>query len=276
MSESITFYEVNDLNAPELEIYNEQSENRLYHINEPEPGIFIAESPKVIERALNAGYEPISLLLDKNETEKEAAPVLKRCSAEFPQAKIYVADDSVLTGITGFHLTRGVLCAMKRRLLPEVSEICQNAHRIAVLENVTNPTNVGAIVRSAAALGMEGVLFSQGCSDPLYRRAIRVSMGTVFQVPWTFLPEGNAPDILREFGFASVAMALRDDTLNIDDERITGSDRLAIFLGAEGDGLLDETIRSCDHCVCIPMAHGVDSLNVAAASAVAFWAIRHK
>lgn len=274
MHNSELFTEIKDLSAPELAIYNEQSEIRLYRINEPEPGIFIAESPKVIGRALDAGYEPISMLMDKKQTGGEAEPLLDRFEAEYPEVPVYVADDEVLTRITGFHLTRGVLCAMRRRALPSVSDICKNAKRIAVLENVTNPTNIGAIVRSAAALSMDAVLFTYDCSDPLYRRAIRVSMGTIFQVPWTFLPKGNAPELLREYGFKSVAMALRENSMSIDDERIQSEEKLAIFLGAEGDGLLDETIDSCDHCVMIPMAHGVDSLNVAAASAVAFWAVR--
>ena len=274
MRNSELFKEIKDLSAPELAIYGEQSEIKLYRINEPEPGIFIAESPKVIGRALDAGYEPISMLMDKKETSGEAEPLIVRFEADYKDTPIYVADDAVLTQITGFHLTRGVLCAMRRRALPSVSEVCENAKRIAVLENVTNPTNIGAIVRSAAALSMDAVLFTYDCSDPLYRRAIRVSMGTIFQVPWTFLPKGDAPSLLREYGFKSVAMALRDNSMSIDDERIQKEEKLAIFLGAEGDGLLDETIESCDHTVMIPMAHGVDSLNVAAASAVAFWAVR--
>ncbi len=274
MHNSKLFKEIYDLKASELAIYSEQSEIRLYRINEPEPGIFIAESPKVINRALDAGYEPISMLMDKKQTDGEASSLLMRIDAEYPKTPVYVAEDEVLTGITGFHLTRGVLCAMKRRKLPAVSQICENANRIAVLENVTNPTNIGAIVRSAAALGMDAVLFTYDCSDPLYRRAIRVSMGTIFQIPWTFLPKGNAPELLRDYGFSSVAMALREDSLSMDDERIKAEEKLAVFLGAEGEGLLDETIDSCDHCVMIPMFHGVDSLNVAAASAVAFWELK--
>lgn len=267
--------EIKDLSAPELAIYNEQSEVKLYRINEPEPGIFIAESPKVIERALNAGYEPISMLLDKRQIEGEASDLLKRVSKEYPEISVYTADDEVLTKITGFHLTRGVLCAMKRRNLPEVEDVIKGTSRITVLENVTNPTNIGAIVRSAAALGMDAVLFTYDCSDPLYRRAIRVSMGTIFQIPWTFLPKTNAPQLLREYGFKSVAMALKDNSMSINDKQIKEADKLALFMGAEGDGLLDETISSCDHTVMIPMYHGVDSLNVAAASAVAFWAVKN-
>ena len=268
------FTEVKDLSIPELAIYSEQSENRLYRINEPEPGIFIAESLKVILRALDAGYEPISMLLDKKQLEGEAAPLLERCGSDYPQMPVYIAEDEILTNITGFHLTRGTLCSMKRRRLPEVSFICEKASRIVVLENVTNPTNVGAIVRSAAALGMNAVLFTYDCCDPLYRRAIRVSMGTVFQIPWTFLPRTNAPQLLREYGFTSVAMALKENSISIDDERIKAAKKLALFMGAEGEGLLNETIASCDHTVMIPMHHGVDSLNVAAASAVAFWALK--
>ncbi len=269
------FIEITDLNSDDLSIYNEFSENQLFHINEPEPGIFIAESPKVIDRALDAGFSPISVLLDIEQTEGEAAPVLSRIKASFPNVPIYVASDSVLTKITGFHLTRGVLCAMQRKELPSVSDICEGAKRIVVMENVTNPTNAGAIVRSAAALGIDAVLFSHGCTDPLYRRAIRVSMGTIFQIPWTFLPEGDSPALLRKLGFTTIAMALRENSMSIDDEKIKSADKLAIFMGAEGDGLLPETIDSCDHCVMIPMSHGVDSLNVAAASAVAFWAVRN-
>ncbi|MCR5656599.1 MAG: RNA methyltransferase [Butyrivibrio sp.] len=265
--------EITDLNSPELSIYSEQKENQLYHINEPEPGIFIAESPKVIERALNAGYEPISFLIEKDQIDKEAAPLLERAAREYPLAKIYAAEDIVLSNITGFHLTRGVLCAMKRQVLPSVSDICRGASRIAVLENVTNPTNVGAIVRSAAALSIDTILFTKGCTDPLYRRAIRVSMGTIFQIPWTFLPDDDYVTSLKEAGYTTIAMALRDDSRRIDDKDIVSRDKLAIFLGAEGDGLLDSTINACDYTVLIPMSHGVDSLNVAAASAVAFFAI---
>ena len=264
------FIEITDLNHPELNIYHELSENQLYHINEPDLGLFIAESPKVITRALDAGYEPFSLLLEKDQTEKEAAEVLSRISAAF-DVPVYIASSKVLTDITGFHLTRGVLCAMKRKPLPSVKEICEKTRRIAVLENVTNPTNLGAIVRSAAALSMDAVLFTSGCTDPLYRRAARVSMGTVFQIPWTFLPEGQEFSSLQELGFKTVAMALRNDTKTIDDPELKSADKLAVFLGAEGDGLLPETISACDYCVKIPMAHGVDSLNVAACSAVAFW-----
>ena len=278
------FIEVTDINIPELSIYHQFSENQLFHINEPDLGIFIAESPKVIGRALDAGYEPISLLLEEGQTEKEAAEIIERCSRyaydidpnnktpniddSFP---IYIAESSLLTKITGFHLTRGVLCAMKRKVLPSVESLVKDARRIAVLENVTNPTNLGAIVRNAAALGLDAVLFTHGSTDPLYRRAARVSMGTVFQIPWTFLPEGSEIDTIKGLGFKTVAMALRNDTKDISDPELKNADKLAIFLGAEGDGLLPETIAACDCCVKIPMAHCVDSLNVAACSAVAFW-----
>lgn len=267
---SANFISLNNLTTPDLRVYHEYSENQLFHINEPDLGIFIAESPKVIGRALDAGYEPISLLLEKDQTEKEAEEIIERLTNSF-DVPVYIAESEVLTQITGFHLTRGVLCAMKRKELPSVADVCQKARRVAVLENVTNPTNLGAIVRSAAALSMDAVLFTHGCTDPLYRRAARVSMGTVFQVPWTFLPEGKEFESLKELGFKSVAMALRNDTKDISDDEVRNADKLAIFLGAEGDGLLPETISACDYCVKIPMAHGVDSLNVAAASAVAFW-----
>ena len=265
-----TLIKIENLNTPDLRVYHEYSENQLFHINEPDLGIFIAESPKVIGRALDTGYEPISLLLEKDQTEKEAEEIIERITSGF-DVPVYIAESEVLTQITGFHLTRGVLCAMRRKELPSVADVCQKARRVAVLENVTNPTNLGAIVRSAAALSMDAVLFTHGCTDPLYRRAARVSMGTVFQVPWTFLPEGKEFESLKELGFKSVAMALRNDTKDISDDELRNADKLAIFLGAEGDGLLPETISACDYCVKIPMAHGVDSLNVAAASAVAFW-----
>ncbi len=267
------FIEVTTLDSPELSIYHQLSENQLFHIYEPDLGLFIAESPKVIGRALDAGYEPVSLLLEKDQTEKDAAEIINRCRSINPLVPVYVAEAQILTKITGFHLTRGVLCAMKRKHLESVSDMIARtgAKRVAVLENVTNPTNLGAIVRSAAALGMDAVLFTSGCTDPLYRRAARVSMGTVFQIPWTFLPENAEIKTLKDLGFKTVAMALRNDTKDINDPELKASEKLAIFLGAEGDGLLPETISSCDYCVKIPMAHGVDSLNVAACSAVAFW-----
>lgn len=265
--------EITDLNLPELDVYARLSEVQLLRFYEPKPGLFVAESPNVILRALDAGYEPVSLLMEKKHVEGQAKEVVARCV----QVPIYVADLEVLTKLTGFQLTRGVLCVMRRRTLPTVEEICAGAKRIVVLENVMNPTNVGAIFRSAAALGMEGVLLTEGCSDPLYRRAARVSMGTVFQVPWTFLDSktlswpAQAMSRLKELGFKTAAMALTDDSVSIDYPTLCAEEKLAIVLGTEGDGLADSTIAACDYTVKIPMSHGVDSLNVAAASAVAFW-----
>lgn len=309
--------EITDFDAPELDVYARLTENQLINRHEPEKGMFIAESPKVIERALDAGYMPVSILTEKRHIEGEGQKILARCG-EIP---VYTAEFDVLTKLTGFQLTRGMLCAMYRQPLPSVQSVCKGAKRIAVLENVVNPTNVGAIFRSAAALGMDAVLLTTGCSNPLYRRAIRVSMGTVFQVPWTYLGEETKPETVRnpdseeekepgtgiernpdpeeekepgtgiernseqeekadsgnwqkqlhELGFHTVAMALKEDSLSIDDPKLMNEDKLAIVLGTEGDGLAPETIAACDDTVCIPMAHGVDSLNVAAASAVAFW-----
>lgn len=270
--------EITDLSIPELDIYARLSEVQLLRFYEPKEGIFIAESPKVVERALDAGYRPLSVLVEKKHIEGEAKEVLARCG-DIP---IYTAEFDVLTKLTGFQLTRGMLCAMRRKPLPTVEEICQSARRIAVLENVVNPTNVGAIFRSAAALHMDAVLLSPACSNPLYRRAARVSMGTVFQIPWTYFDEketvwpSQGMNLLKGLGFKTVAMALREDSLNIDDPTLMAEDKLAVILGAEGDGLADCTIADCDYTVCIPMSHGVDSLNVAAASAVAFWQLGNK
>lgn len=270
--------EITDLSIPELDIYARLSEAQLLRYYEPKEGIFIAESPKVVERALDAGYQPLSVLVEKKQIEGEAKEVIARCG-DIP---IYTAEFSVLTKLTGFQLTRGMLCAMRRKPLPSVKEICQGARRIAILENVVNPTNVGAIFRSAAALHMDAVLLSPACSNPLYRRAARVSMGTVFQIPWTYFDEKEAVwpaqgmNLLKELGFKTVAMALREDSVNIDDPALMAEDKLAVILGAEGDGLSDCTIADCDYTVCIPMSHGVDSLNVAAASAVAFWQLGNK
>ncbi len=260
--------EITDFNAPELDVYARLTENQLLNRHEPEKGIFIAESPKVIERALDAGCEPISLLLEKKHIEGEAKDIITRVG-DIP---IYTAEFDVLTQLTGFQLTRGALCAMGRPALPTIEAVCKDADRIAVLENVMNPTNVGAIFRSAAALGIDAVLLTSACSNPLYRRAIRVSMGTVFQIPWTFIEDCQSyVSKLKELGFKTAAMALCDDSVNIDDEALMSEEKLAIILGTEGEGLEDKTIADCDYTVCIPMAHGVDSLNVAAASAVAFW-----
>ena len=263
--------DITDFNAPELDIYARMTEVQLLNREFPEKGIFIAESPKVIERALNAGYEPISILVEKRTIDGEAKEIIERC-ADIP---VFAAEFDVLKKLTGFPLTRGLLCAMRRKPLLSTKEICKGAHRIAVLEDVMNPTNIGAIIRSAAALNIEAVLMTPGCSNPLYRRAIRVSMGTVFQVSWTFTGE-NWQEELREMGFKTAAMALCDDTLSIDDECLAKEEKLAIVLGTEGDGLAAKTIAGCDYTVKIPMANGVDSLNVAAASAVAFWELRKR
>lgn len=264
--------EITDFAAPELDIYARLTEGQLLNRHEPDKGVFIAESPKVIERALDAGCVPISMLMEKKHVESQAREIIQRCG-EIP---VYAAEFDVLTQLTGFHLTRGMLCAMYRPPLPGPEEICEGARRIAVLENVMNPTNVGAIFRSAAALNMDGVLLTSACSNPLYRRAVRVSMGTVFQIPWTFLDSRlswpqEGVGFLRELGFETAAMALNDDSVSIDDSGLMSEEKLAIILGTEGDGLAAGTIAGCDYTVRIPMSHGVDSLNVAAASAVAFW-----
>lgn len=261
--------EITDFNSPQLDIYARMSEGQLLNRHEPEKGIFIAESPKVVERALDAGCEPISMLVERKHIDGEAKPIIDRCR----EVPVYTAPFEVLTQLTGFKLTRGMLCAMHRPQLPNVSEVCSKARRIAVLENVMNPTNVGAIFRSAAALNMDAVLLTHGCSNPLYRRTIRVSMGTVFQIPWTFLDKEKGVSELKELGFKTAAMALTDDSVSIDNEELLAEEKLAIVLGTEGDGLAKETIADCDYTVKIPMSHGVDSLNVAAASAVAFWQI---
>ena len=264
--------EITDFAAPELDVYARLTEGQLLNRHQPDKGIFIAESPKVIERALDAGCVPISMLMERHHVESQAREIISRCG-DIP---VYTAEFDVLTQLTGFHLTRGMLCAMYRPPLRGTEEICAGARRIAVLENVMNPTNVGAIFRSAAALNMDGVLLTSACSNPLYRRAIRVSMGTVFQIPWTFLDSGlcwpqEGIGRLHELGFKTAAMALKDDSVTIDDAGLMSEEKLAIILGTEGDGLAAGTIADCDYTVRIPMAHGVDSLNVAAASAVAFW-----
>ena len=268
--------QITDLHIPELEIYNERREVQLFHYYEPNPGLFIAESPNVILRALAAGYEPLSLLMEQREADSEKGrEILKRIPDSAHEIPVYVSSNEVLSEISGFQLARGMLCAMRRRELPKMEQLCRKARRIAVLENVVNPTNVGAIFRSAAALGIDAVLLTKGCSDPLYRRAARVSMGTVFQVPWTILEAADWPERtmegLRNMGYHTVAMALKENSLRPDDEKLHQAEKLAIILGTEGEGLAADTIADCDDTVCIPMAHGVDSLNVAAASAVAFW-----
>ena len=256
--------EITDFLDPALDVYARLTENQLLNRENPENAMFIGESPKVIERALDAGYQPVSILVERKHIEGEAKDIIARCG----DVPVYTADFEVLTQLTGFQLTRGMLCALRRKVLPTAAEICKDAKRVAVLENVMNPTNVGEIFRSAAALGMDAVLLTNGSSNPLYRRAIRVSMGTVFQVPWTFIDHVSE---LKELGFKTCAMALRADTLSIRDPRLQGSPKLAVVLGTEGDGLADATISDCDYTVKIPMTHGVDSLNVAAASAVAFF-----
>jgi len=265
--------EITDFAAPELDVYARLTEAQLLHCYEPKGGLFIAESPNVIHRALDAGCVPQSLLLERRHIDGQAREVIERCG----DVPVYTSEPEVLTRLTGFQLTRGVLCAMHRPQQPSVEHVCASARRIAVLENVMNPTNVGAIFRSAAALGMDAVLLTPGCSDPLYRRSARVSMGTVFQIPWAYLgdkcsqwPE-QGMERLRAMGFRTAAMALSDDSVSIDDSALMAEDKLAIILGTEGDGLAGSTIASCDYTVKIPMFHGVDSLNVAAASAVAFW-----
>lgn len=308
----INIIEIKNLDAPELQIYYNLNEAQLFHYFEPKPGIFIAESPKVIERALDAGCVPMSFLMEKKHVETQAKEILARCdklqSQDIKQTDkmeaengnssmaaehdipvctaeceipVYMAEIEVLAKITGYQLTRGMLCAMYRPTLPSVEQLCKNARRVVILENVVNPTNIGAIFRSAAALGMDAVLLTSACADPLYRRASRVSMGTVFQIPWTYFdknvswPDG-AMDMLHKLGYKTAAMALRDDSVSIDDEKMMAEEKLAIVLGTEGDGLADHTIADCDYTVKIPMTHGVDSLNVAAASAVAFWQLGMK
>lgn len=264
--------EITDFDAPELDAYARLSELQLLRYYEPKPGLFIGESPKVIKRALEAGYEPLSFLVEHRDLEGEAAAFLRR----FPEIPVYTAEYEVLTKLTGYALTRGLLCLMRRKALPSAEEVCCNARRIAILENVVNPTNVGAIFRSAAALHMDAVLLTPGCSDPLYRRSARVSMGTVFQIPWTIFdkkiswPEKGI-ELLQKLGFKTAAMALCDDSVGIDAPELLEEEKLAVILGTEGDGLTAQTIADCDYTVKIPMSHGVDSLNVAAASAVAFW-----
>lgn len=270
--------EITDFNSPELDVYARLTENQLVHHFEPEIGLFIAESPIVIERALDAGYEPVSILVEKKHLEGQAKAIIQRCG-DIP---VYTAEFEILAQLTGFKLTRGLLCAMRRKPLPSIEDVCKNARRIAVLENVMNPTNIGAIFRSAAALNMDAVILTPACSNPLYRRAIRVSMGTVFQIPWTFMEDdasGQTPtsvDTLKKLGFKTAAMALREDSVSIDHPDLMAEDKLAIILGTEGDGLANCTIEDADYTVLIPMSHGVDSLNVAAASAVAFWQLGNR
>lgn len=270
--------EITDFEAPELDVYARLTEAQLLNREHPQQAMFIAESPKVIDRALNAGCKPVSMLLERKHIKGEAKDVIARCGS----IPVYTANTEILTRLTGFKLTRGVLCAMLRPPLKGVEEICKGAHRVALLENIMNPTNLGAIFRSAAAFNIDAVLLTPGCTDPLYRRSARVSMGTVFQIPWTYIGEKmsdwpeNGMKMLKEMGFRTAAMALKEDTLDIDDPRLAAEEKLAILLGTEGDGLSDRTIADCDYTVKIPMSHDVDSLNVAAASAVAFWQLQNR
>lgn len=256
--------EITDFSDPRLDVYARLNERQLLNSDLPEKSLFIAESPKVIDRALNAGNAPVSLLLEPRHIEGEAKDIIKRCG-DIP---VFTAPIDVLVQITGFKLTRGVLCAMRRPPSKTAGEVCENAKRVAVLEEVMNPTNVGAVFRCAAALGMDAVLLTKGSSNPLYRRAIRVSMGTVFQIPWAFVDSVKS---LKELGFKTVAMALEKDSMSLRDERLAKEKKLAVVLGTEGEGLKRNTIEKCDYTVCIPMKNGVDSLNVASAAAVAFW-----
>ncbi len=268
--------EISDFSRPELDVFARLTEAQLRNKRQPEKGMFIAESPKVIGHALDAGYQPVSLLMERKHIEGQAKELIERCG----DVPVYTADREVLAGLTGFELTRGILCAMHRPQLPTVEQLCANARRVAVLEGIVDPTNVGAIFRSAAALHMDAVLVSPTCCDPLHRRAVRVSMGTVFQVPWARI--GDTPDQwpqaglqrLKNLGFRSAALALDENSVSVDDPQLMAEDKLAIILGTEGDGLSSHTIAGCDYTVLIPMSHGVDSLNVAAASAVAFWQLR--
>ena len=268
-------YKIDDFNAPELDIYARLSEVQLLRYYEPDAGIFIAESPKVIERALNAGYEPISFLMEEKHIDTEGKDILARCE----NVPVYTSSFEMLTRLTGFQLTRGMLCAMRRKPLPSIEKLCENAHRIAILDNINNPTNIGAIFRSAAAMNIDAVLLTPNCSDPLYRRSARVSMGCVFQIPWTFMTtsgfNGNYVNHLQRLGFKTAALALTDNSVSIDNPSLMSEEKLAIILGNEGNGLSPDTISHCDYTVKIPMKNGVDSLNVAAASAVAFWQLQY-
>jgi len=274
----LNIIEITNFSAPELDVYARLTEAQLRNKLEPEKGIFIAESPKVITLALNAGCVPVSLLMERRHIDGDGKEIIARCR----DVPVYTASRENLEQLTGYKLTRGVLCAMYRPRMHSVDAICSNARRIAVLEGIVDSTNVGAIFRSAAALGIDGVLLSPNCCDPLCRRAVRVSMGTVFQIPWARIGKNNSDwtdngiDILHKYGFKSVAMALDDNAISIDDPVLRREERLAVVLGTEGDGLAEHTILGCDYTVCIPMYHNVDSLNVAAASAVAFWELCKK
>ena len=274
LTEFITLHTAED--ASPWQEWLRLTENQLRHIFEPELGLFLAESPNVIERALDAGFAPYCFLIDDMKLTEQVYGILARCG-DIP---VYIANTAVISALSGYRMTRSVVCAMLRKEPADYAPILRESKRIAVLENVVNPTNVGAVFRSAAALGFDAVLLTQGSCDPLYRRAVRVSMGTILQIPWAYLPDApNAAEgvsLLKQAGFLTAAMALRKDSLPPDDPRFPSADRLAVVLGTEGEGLDAETIAACDETVCIPMYHGVDSLNVAAASAVAFWAMRRK
>ncbi|WP_455651398.1 TrmH family RNA methyltransferase [Phascolarctobacterium sp.] len=262
--------EITDISVPELEVFAQLTEKQLRHKLEPEKGIFIAESGKVIELALAAGCEPVSLLMERKQLTGQGKNILDR----YDDVTVYTGDREVLAGLTGYRLTRGILCAMRRPQLPPVQQICDRASRVAVLDNITDAANVGGIFRSAAALGVDAVLVMRSCCDPLCRKAVRVSMGTVFQIPWTYIENGIAP--LQELGFKTAALALCEQAVSIDDPKLMAEARLALIFGTEGYGLAQATIDACDYVVQIPMAHDVDSLNVAAASAVTFWQLRHQ
>ena len=268
--------EITDLSAPELDVYTRLTDGQLRNTHLSRQGLFMAENHKVVSHALNAGYEPVSFLMERRQLTGIARALIERC----PNIPVYTADRSMLEQLTGYQLTRGILCAMRRKPLPTVEEVCSGARRIAVLEGIVDPTNIGAIFRSAAALGMDGILLTPTCCDPLYRRAVRVSMGTVFQIPWTRIGQTNtdwpANGMLQlsHMGFKTAALALSDRSVSIEDPILTQEEKLAVIFGTEGDGLTDATIAACDYTVKIPMAHGVDSLNVAAASAVTFWQLR--
>ena len=270
--------EITDFSDPALDVYARLTEAQLLNRFEPQKGMFIAESPKVIHRALDVGCKPVSLLMERKHIDGQAADVIARCG-DIP---VFTSEPEILTKLTGFQLTRGVLCAMLRPQLPSIEQVLETARRIVILENVMNPTNVGAIFRSAAALGMDALLLTPGCSNPLYRRSARVSMGTVFQIPWTYLGTetsqwpGEGMAMLQKLGFKTAALALSDNSVSIDDPGLMAEEKLALILGSEGDGLTETTIAGCDYTVKIPMFHGVDSLNVAAASAVAFWQLRSR
>lgn len=268
--------EFTDLSAPELDVYARLTNGQLRSKQHQERGIFIAENHKVVSHALDAGYEPISFLMEGRQITGVAADLLRRC----PDTPTYTAPPEVLEQLTGYRMSRGILCAMRRKPLPTPEAVCKDARRIAVLEGIVDPTNIGAIFRSAAALGMDGILLTPTCCDPLYRRSVRVSMGTVFQIPWTYLDSHHSPwpdpglRQLSDMGFQTAALALTQRSVSIDDPILARQEKLALLFGTEGDGLSQETIDLCDFTVKIPMANGVDSLNVAAASAVAFWQLR--